>query len=167
MNETLNVNLNNLTEEERNTLIALIERSEKKSESKVWKPEIGDKYFYVGVAGNIICTVWNNNGFDNNIYALNNCFRTEKESEFVKEKLKIIVELKRFAQEHNMESLDWNDSSQPKYYFYYSYLTKKIDIKLVYGIKTNNIYFTSVRTTEQAIKEIGEDRIKKYYFEVE
>lgn len=51
MNETLNVNLNNLTEEERNTLLALVEKSVK--EPKVWKPEINEKYYYVRSDGGI------------------------------------------------------------------------------------------------------------------
>lgn len=165
MNETLNVNLNNLTEEERNTLLALAEKSVK--EPKVQKPEMGDKYFYVGATGNIYCTDWRNNKSDNDVFNLNNYFRTEEEAKFTVEKLKVIAELKRFAQEHNTKEINWNDPRQNKYYFYYDCTDKKIDIGFVCCMKRNAIYFSSKEIAEQAIKAIGEERIKKYYLEVE
>lgn len=56
---------------------------------------------------------------------------------------------------------------QEKYYFYYNCTYKRFDINLVYGTKGNAIYFSSKEIAEQAVKEIGEERIKKYYFEVE
>ena len=36
-----------------------------------------------------------------------------------------------------------------------------------FSAKQNDIYFSSKEIAEQAVKEIGEERIKKYYFEVE
>lgn len=165
MNETLNVNLNNLTEEERNTLLALVEKSVK--EPKVWKPEINEKYYYVRSDGGIDYSIWNNDKCDNNSYTIGNCFKDKKDAEFVREKLKVIADLKRFAQEHNTLEINWNDIDQEKYYFYYNCTYKRFDINLVYGTKGNAIYFSSKEIAEQAVKEIGEERIEKYYFEVE
>lgn len=165
MNETLNVNLNNLTEEERNTLLALVEKSVK--EPKVWKPGINEKYYYVRSDGGIDYSIWNNDKCDNNSCTIGNCFKDKEEAKFTAEKLKVIAELKRFAQEHDKLEINWNDSDQNKYYFYYNSIYKKIDIGFVYGMKTNTIYFTSQEIAEQAIKAIGEERIKRYYLEVE
>lgn len=165
MNETLNVNLNNLTEEERNTLLALVEKSVK--EPKVWKPEINEKYYYVRSDGGIDYSIWNNDKCDNNSYTIGNCFKDKEDAEFVREKLKVIADLKRFAQEHNTLEINWNDIDQEKYYFYYNCTYKRFDINLVYGTKGNAIYFSSKEIAEQAVKEIGEERIEKYYFEVE
>lgn len=36
-----------------------------------------------------------------------------------------------------------------------------------YRAQTFNIYFTSLEIAQEAIKTIGEDRIKKYYFDIE
>lgn len=166
MNETLNVNLNNLTEEERNTLLALVEKCAREPEPKVWKPEIGDEYFYVKTNGEIGSAGWDDI-VDKDRYAHGDCFRTKEEAKFTVEKLKVIAELKRFAQKHNEEKIDWNDIDQEKYYFYYNCTYKRFDINLVYGTKGNAIYFSSKEIAEQAVKEIGEERIKKYYFEVE
>lgn len=167
MNETLNVNLNNLTEEERNTLLALVEKCAREPEPKVWKPEIGDEYFYVKTNGEIGSTGWDNDIVDKDRYALGDCFRTKEEAKFTVEKLKVIAELKRFAQKHNEEKIDWNNKEQTKYCIYYSYNTKHIGIEGCFSAKQNDIYFSSKEIAEHAVKEIGEERIKKYYFEVE
>jgi len=166
MNETLNVNLNNLTEEERNTLLALVEKCAREPEPKVWKPEIGDEYFYVKTNGEIGSAGWDDI-VDKDRYALGDCFRTKEEAKFTVEKLKVIAELKRFAQKHNEEKIDWNNKEQTKYCIYYSYNTKHIGIEGRFSAKQNDIYFSSKEIAEQAVKEIGEERIKKYYFEVE
>jgi hypothetical protein len=158
MNETLNVNLNNLTEEERNTLLALVEKCAREPEPKVWKPEIGDEYFYVKTNGEIGSAGWDDI-VDKDRYALGDCFRTKEEAKFAREKLKVIAELKRFAQKYNTEEIDWNNKNQPKYRMYYSYNTKHIRIESCFGVKYNDIYFSSREIVEQAVKEIGEERI--------
>lgn len=163
MNETLNVNLNNLTEEERNTLLALVE----KSLNKVWKPENDEECFYITSYGNVNSFLWEGDEWDNKTYTIGNCYKTANEAEFTVEKLKVIAELKRFAQKHNEEKIDWNNKEQTKYCIYYSYNTKHIGVEGCFSAKQNAIYFSSKEIAEQAVKEIGEERIKKYYFEVE
>lgn len=163
MNETLNVNLNNLTEEERNTLLALVE----KSLNKVWKPENDEECFYITNYGNVNSFLWEGDEWDNKTYTIGNCYKTANEAEFTVEKLKVIAELKRYAQQHNTEKIDWNNKKQPKYCMYYSCNTKLIGTECYFGVKHNNIFFTSREIAEQAVKEIGEERIKKYYLEVE
>lgn len=80
------------------------------------------------------------------------------------EKLKVIRELKKFAYENNEEEIDWN-VSQKKYMLIYDKgicvcwtVLKQIPF---------NIYFTSMDIAWEAVKTIGEERIKKYYFDVE
>lgn len=163
MNETLNVNLNNLTEEERNTLLALVE----KSLNKVWKPENDEECFYIASDGDVNSFLYDEDEWCNKTYTIGNCYKTANEAKFAREKLKVIAELKRFAQKYNTEEIDWNNKNQPKYRMYYSYNTKHIRIESCFGVKYNDIYFSSREIVEQAVKEIGEERIKKYYFEVE
>lgn len=168
MNETLNVNLNNLTEEERNTLLALVEKSVKEPESKVWKPKENETYYYVRTNGTVTTADWTNDRFDNVTYVLGNCYRTEKEAKFALEKQKVYAELKRFAQEHNETEIDWNNDTQRKYYLYYNFDHDCLIMDFNYKVKyPNAIYFTSKEIAEQAIKAIGEERIKRYYLEVE
>lgn len=163
MNETLNVNLNNLTEEERNTLLALVE----KSLNKVWKPENDEECFYITSDGDVNSFLYDEDEWCNKTYIIGNCYKTANEAEFTVEKLKVIAELKRYVQQHNTEKIDWNDTDQSKCYIYYNNVSKIIDFGFIHSMKSIDIYFTSREIAEQAVKEIGEERIKKYYFEVE
>lgn len=161
----LNVNFDNLTEEERNQLIALVKKS--MEEPKVWKPKNGEDYYYIDVEGEYFSDSWDDNDFDDNAYAIGNCFKTKEEAKFVIEKLKVIAELKRFAQEHN-DKIDWNSGSWKYYLVYdYHYPVKDISICNTIYVRRNGIFFTSKEIAQQAIETIGADRLKKYYFEVE
>lgn len=163
-NMSLNVNMENLTEEERNQLLALVKKSTEEK-PKVWKPEDKKEYYFINAGGCICDDIWTNCILDNNLYAIGNCFKTEKEAEFALEKLKVIAELKRFAQERN-DKIYWNNGSW-KYYIAYDYTANKVIYMSAMTSKRNDIYFTSEEIAQQAIKTIGADRLKKYYFEVE
>ena len=163
-NMSLNVNMENLTEAERNQLLALVKKST--GENKVWKPEENETYYYIKAAGVINCQeYYNTSSFSTSNYEIGNCFKTKEEAEFAVEKQKVTTELKRFAQEHN-DKIDWNNDDW-KYYLAYGYLDKKLTVCSTIKIKVADIYFTSKELLQEAIKAIGADRLKKYYFEVE
>ena len=136
---------------------------------KYWTPKEKEKYFYIedcmGVSD------------DRNVQApidycrfnIGNFFKTKIEAEHILEKLKVIHELQKFAYENNEGEIDWKNFNQCKYYLVYD--TKDEDLYVDYSIQCEsepfNIYFTSSKIAKKAIEEIGEDRIKKYYFNVE
>ena len=136
---------------------------------KYWTPKEKEKYFYIedcmGVSD------------DRNVQApidycrfnIGNCFKTKIEAEHILEKLKVIHELQKFAYENNEGEIDWKNFNQCKYYLVYD--TKDEELYVDYSIQCEsepfNIYFTSSKIAKRAIEEIGEDRIKKYYFNVE
>lgn len=138
-------------------------------EKKYWKPKEKEKYFYIedciGVSD------------DRNVQApidycrfnIGNCFKTKEEAEHILEKLKVIHELQKFAYENNEKEIDWNNFSQNKFYLIYDSEVNNILVDYFSSTRTNsfNIYFTSFKIAKRAIEEIGEDRIKKYYFDVE
>lgn len=160
----LNVNMENLTEEERNQLLKLV----RKSTTKVWKPEYDETYYHIITDGKVSNFKWRDDDIDKNLYEIGNCYRTEEEAVFIIEKLKVIAELKRFAREYNEREIDWNDPNERKYYLSYSYNSHKIFVNFTSVLKESNIYyFTSEKIAQQAIEAIGADRLKKYYFEVE
>lgn len=165
---TLQINMNNLSDEERNTLLSLVKKSNepKSKKSKVWKPQEGDDFCTIYGDGSIYTLTWTINRDRVERYEIGNCFKTEEEAKFAVEKLKVITELKRFALEHNEGEIDWSDKEQDKYFMYYSYISFKIIIDYTTTSKRTTTYFTSREIAEQAIKEIGEERLKKYYFEV-
>ena len=135
---------------------------------KYWTPKEKEKYFYIedcmGVSD------------DRNVQApidycrfnIGNFFKTKIEAEHILEKLKVIHELQKFANENNEEKIDWKNKTQYKYYLVYD--TKDEDLYVDYTVyckrESFNIYFTSSKIAKRAIEEIGESRIKKYYFNV-
>lgn len=84
------------------------------------------------------------------------------------ERQKVIMELKRFALEHNEKEIDWSNDDEQKYCLYFNHERNRIMIDNfdVSQFLSEQIYFTSDTIAQQAIKEIGEERLEKYYFEV-
>lgn len=164
MNE-LKVNFENLTEEERAELLKLVEKANK-PKSKVWKPERGETYYcsWGGIVYNNYC---NSDFIDNNRYAIGNCFKTEEEAQNAVERLKIRAELQRYADEHN-EPIDWENNNQEKWYIHFNYYNKTVGCGCITMARDCfQIYFTSEEIAKAAVQAVGEERIKKYLFEVE
>ena len=136
---------------------------------KYWTPKKKEKYFYIedcmGVSD------------DRNVQApidycrfnIGNFFKTKIEAEHILEKLKVIHELQKFAYENNEGEIDWKNFNQCKYYLVYDTKDEELYVDYTAYCKREpfNIYFTSSKIAKRAIEEIGEDRIKKYYFNVE
>lgn len=153
-------------QEERTTLLSLIEKANK-PKNKVWKPEKGEKYYYSYSDGSIYYDSNLSSNIHKNRYAIGNCFKTKEEAEFALERQKVITELKRFALEHNEEEIDWSNINQNKYYLYFHHDKNYTCISAcTYYQYTQCIYYTSIEIARAAIQEIGEERLKKYYFEV-
>lgn len=142
-----------------------------KTKSKVWKPSAGELYYYINSKGQIEFSYYNNRSTKDKLHICNigNYFKTDEEAEHMVEKLKVIRELQDFALEHNDEEIDWNDVNQEKLYLGMNPKIKSIDIfhTCSWIYLPFNIYFTSEEIAEKAIETIGEDRIKKYYFDIE
>ena len=135
---------------------------------KKWGPKKGAVYWYINPDGGIDYYSYENDETDKNFIAIGNCFQTEKQAEFMAEKLRVIHELEMFAYENNEEEIDWNDTNQEKLYLTMNYMDKCIDVFYTYAwiYSPSNIYFTSKKIAKEAIETIGEERIKKYYFGV-
>lgn len=164
----ITVNMDNLSTDERNTLLKLIEKANK-PKNKVWEPKIGESYYYIHyyTYEHIKRNNWNDNSYDKKCYEAGNCFKTREEAEFALEKQKVITELKRFALENNECELDWKDYGQKKYSIEYDCANDCfINYKYNFNVKRSDIYFSSEDIAKQAIEAVGEDRLKKYYFEV-
>lgn len=159
MENNITVNMKNLSEEERETLMKLIQKSNG-SKGKVWKPEDNEKYFYVSRRGVINICRWINDTTDNGCYEIGNCFKTKEEAEFALEKRRVEVELQRFAEENN------ECETGVRYFISYN-LDSEITVDQVYGVRLKGIYFSSKEVAENAIWAIGKGRLKKYYLGIE
>ena len=137
--------------------------------SKVWKPKERESYYYVENVGEVLGDCNTNHEVDKNRINLGNCFKTKEEAEHMTEKLKVINELKNFALENNEVEIDWNNLNQRKYVIIYDPEDQNVDVYCYWRTQylPFNIHFTSEKIAQKAIETIGEDRIKKYYFDVE
>ena len=119
---------------------------------------------YWCILGGKVCEgMWIDGEEDEKRLSIGNAFHTKEEAEFALEKLKVIHELKQFAESKNTV---WNFN---KYHsvIYYNCPRKGIDYNCSIINKYFDITFATEEMARKAVEAVGEDRIKKYYFEVE
>ena len=133
-----------------------------KEKEKSWKPKEGDTYFYISGTGKVI-----SDNFmpclpsDNDKVLFNNAFQTAEEAEYMVEKIKIINKLRELS---NTRSI----YNQDKFIIYYNFQENKVSCGEINNMKVTSfeVYFKTREDCENAIKEIGEDNLKKYYFDI-
>lgn len=146
--------------------IAEIEKKieEKQAETGRWKPEVGDRYWFINSYGQAAHEIWNNNRIDNDRYEIGNLFKTKAEANSAIEKLKVIAKLKEYAEPKNRA---W-DGSNLHYFICYNHTPfNEVGIVCTNCVKRNEIYFETKEKAQQAIDAVGEQRIAKFYLEVE
>lgn len=161
--KTITIDVTKVSKEDLVLLYEIIKRSEGKS---IWKPQEREKYYFVIDAAIIESDKWSNHEVDSVRWSIGNIFKTPEDAEFAIEKLKVTTELKRYAEQYN-DKIDWKDGNSIKYCLLYNHAREEIAIVSFYTFQHNGIHFSSTGIAENAIKEIGEERIKKYYLEVE
>lgn len=125
-------------------------------------PQDGDEYWYIDSEGWIDgpCEYLSGDDWDVERLLIGNVFKTKAEAEFAVEKLKVEAELREFGKP--FESGDVN------YCILGDLEGGRVAVMCRAYLPTQGtIYFESAEKAQQAIEEIGEDRIKKYIFGVE
>lgn len=135
---------------------------------KVWKPKIGEHYWYLSGYGNIGTITWCGSKLDADRYKLGNCFRTEEEAKFAREKKKVEVELERYGKEHNNPAKEEWDGINTHYRIGYDLADDDLVTTSAITIRRiGDIYFTSKEVAKDAANKIGTKRIIKYLFDVD
>ena len=132
-----------------------------------WK--VGDNYFYHNSTGEVfegaISTTYAGNIHNNDIVRITHGYakHTEEEVQFQIERDKVIYELSKYE-----ESKDavWDGKTN---HFYICYIATQniVSVDYSWAIKSNDIYFASREDAKKAITEVGEERVKRFYLEVE
>ena len=129
--------------------------------TQMWKPQMDETYYSIDRSGIIFGT--NNVEFDMDRRAieLGNCFKTKEEAEHMVEKIKIINKLRELS---NTRSI----YNQDKFIIYYNFQENKVSCGEINYTKVTpfEVYFKTREDCENAVKEIGEDNLKKYYFDI-
>lgn len=134
--------------------------------AKGWKPEYEESYWTVGSDGDIWHDTWLDVDEDEANYEMGNCFKTEVEGVAVVEKIKIYTELKRLAEEINIEPVDWKNKEQVKNYICYNHSFKKlVGVSIKAQQDMGIIYSTNRAFLDIAKKRIGEEKLLKLFKE--
>ena len=138
-----------------------------KEQKKKWKPEIDEKYWFINDCGMVDWASWCDDESDNWRYLTGNVFKTEQEAKEYKKKIEIQSKFKNFVEDRSDE-LDFKNNKQTKYHLKYDYYNNVITYDWNQSYKIQGvIYASSGQILRDAIKEIGEENIKKYVLEVE
>lgn len=130
--------------------------------NKSWKPKEGDTYFYISGRGNVI-----SDNFmpclpsDNDKVLFNNAFQTAEEAEYMVEKIKIINKLRELS------NIKFSENKN-KYFIYYNFRENRVLCGETNLCKLSpfEACFKTAEECQEAIKTIGEDNLKKYYFDI-
>lgn len=120
------------------------------------KPKRGDRYYYVNSFGNVYGDEWNDSVADIDRLGIGNVFETRKEAKFEVERLKILAIMKKYSRPFIQ--------GERNYYIEFDYNRDSIVINLFRYCNIGIYYFESEEIAQKVIDEIGEDKLKKYYF---
>lgn len=133
---------------------------------KVWDIKENDEYYCVTAEGNIYSSVWDNYKVDYKRLGIGNVFLTREDAEFERERLKVEAELLKYGGTRDMMSL--GDENTKKWFMKCTHKQgPSLSIDSYWTVNSQGIiYFKSQEAILNAIAKIGEDRIKKYIFNV-
>ena len=130
----------------------------------VWDLKEGEECYWITLTGHIYNGIWDGSGLSIGIRDTGGCFLTREEAECEIERRKVETEMLHLGGRREFKNGENNyyivcdfDSS----HFAICIFNNKSD-----GFAPMTIYFDSAKECKKAIKTIGEDRIKKYYFGV-
>ena len=142
-----------------------IEKFKKNRKHKtIYNLRYGDKYYAINCDGAISTITFLNSSTDERIINSGNAFVTYKEAEYEVKCREVYTQLKKYSYDFSYE--EWENAYLLKYRMCFNAYAKEINIDLTYSFINSFLYFKSSEDIENAIKEVGEDNIIKYYFKI-
>lgn len=124
-------------------------------------PQSGDDYWYVDDEGSVFGTFYDNHYIDRYRQTIGNIFRNKYQADLAVEKLKAEAELRKYSRtfKHGGDNYTFNfNHDEGKVVHVYASESHE---------ELGSLYFESRDKAQQAIDEVGEERIKKYIFGME
>lgn len=126
------------------------EAQKKQEEFEPWKPQAGEKYFLVGndFLSHSFCNL--NDEVDSYNFEIGNCFPTEKRTEKVAEKMRLLL---RLEQLHDMICPDYvpdYEDDDVKSHVYFDHSLDRYDIS--YSTRQENPCMVAFDTKKNALK---------------
>lgn len=127
-----------------------------------------EMYFFVGEDGMVYEDTDMYTTTDNKRHKIANYSTVKSKMEFKALRDNLLSRMQRWADTHNKEKIDWNNSEQRKYLIYYDYDDNKFYFTYVYYIRDlGQVYFTSKEIANQCLEEFKEELLEFYKFEME
>ena len=130
----------------------------------VYDLKYGDRYFFLTVSGAVQRGMWCGDSNDFNRERIGDTFLTAEDAKFASERLKVIAELKKYAKEFSDE--EWKNYDLIKHCIRYDCQNFRVFVSCCFLSKGAELYFETEEKAQEAIKWVGEDRVKKYYLGV-
>lgn len=135
------------------------------SEYERWKPKPGEDYYCLDSDNSIMYrTFCFSNPFDINRIKTYNYFKAKQEAKAEAEKILVRRMLEDIARRLNSgQKIDWDIEEQKKYFIRFNYWQNGIEFDSSFKQKLQGvIYCLDSNFLNVAIREIGEERLKKY-----
>lgn len=145
-------------------LIAQKAEAEQKPKS-IWdlKKEDIEEYYYICSNGDIVWADFNS-CYDEKAREIGNAFLTKEEAEFELERRKTEVIMRKYSRPFkNCNPVDPDDAN---YCIEHNINNNALKIGSYRSVNLGVLYFESEEIAWKVINEIGEDRLKKYWFRV-
>lgn len=139
---------------------------EKIKPKTVWHLKDGDEYYYIDTCGNVDRTIFGINAYweDRQMKEFGNEFLTKEEAEHEVERRKCEAILLKYG---TRDMINIGGINARKYFIVYNNYHNVISISFNQCAQSQGtIYFKSAKLAQKAIEEVGEERLKKYIFNV-
>lgn len=159
----MNLELNNLTDEQKKQIIELAKKFEQENDVDKLKY---DKDFCAITCGNKAeKVIYYTNSVAQDFFILGLTAHTKEEAEKIRRRLLVEKELRDWAKKCK-EPVDWK-GSQRKYYVQYEGNRNEVTLDDFVNYATANVYFTEREVANQAIESIGQERLIRDYFGID
>lgn len=138
----------------------IVKKAEAEQKPKtIWDLDVvnEEEYYYITEDGKIETTYFDS-FYDEKIRSLGNVFLTKVEAEFELERRKIEAVMRKYSKPYKAD--------EDNYCILYFHDLKRVDVSYYSVTDYGILYFKAEEIAEKVIDEIGEDRLKKYWFRV-
>lgn len=127
----------------------------------VWDLKDGDRYWYINTINNISYDTWTKDAWDLTVRESGNAFLTYDEAKFELESRKCEAIMLKYGR----RTFKYEDDN---FLLRFNNADKKVFVEVWRTCQfQGSIYFDTEELAQKAIDEIGEERLKKYVFQVE
>lgn len=156
----LEVDLKNLSETEKEKLLALVKKASKEPAVPYFIPEIGDTYYYI-TGSSAHYTTWDDDFIDRDWFAIGNCFQTEDDAKEAIIRMQMQTKWKRLSLDAGEAENPW-DCEHEHFFALWNCVAQKLETVSNEFSICEKTYFPSEASLKDAIADLGEENVKKY-----